>query len=372
MSHRLITVAIHTFECAQSLKSLLEREGVDVTLQNVNLDVPEASAGVRVRIKESDLPLALRIIENKDLFINSGVTDSYRRNHILVPVDFSSYSYKACQLAFNLAIKHKASVVLLNSFVNPSFANRLQLADSLNFDDDVDDIGMLALAENEANKRMAEFAETILSDIKSGALPAVGFKTEVCEGIPEEVINQYAKEHYPLAIVMGTRGAGTKERELVGSVTAEVLDTCRFPIFTVPDCISFSNPDEIKQLVFFSNFDQEDVLALDALFHLLPDSSFEITLVRIPSRKNYRQDIETPLKALCEYCRRHYPTHRFGYDTLSLHALDADFDRITKNGRIDIIAVPNKKKNMFARLFNPGIAHRLLFHADIPMAVIPV
>ena len=34
--------------------------------------------------------------------------------------------------------------------------------------------------------------------------------------------------------------------------------------------------------------------------------------------------------------------------------------------------VPNKKKNVFARFFNPTLAHKILFHADIPMMTIPV
>ena len=40
-------------------------------------------------------------------------------------------------------------------------------------------------------------------------------------------IVEYAKENKPEMIVMGTRGAGKKEKELIGSVTAEVLDSCR-------------------------------------------------------------------------------------------------------------------------------------------------
>ena len=65
---RYITVAIHTFDRALALRSLLESEGIEVMLQNVNLTDPAVASGVRVRIHESDLPLALRIIENTDVF----------------------------------------------------------------------------------------------------------------------------------------------------------------------------------------------------------------------------------------------------------------------------------------------------------------
>ena len=67
--------------------------------------------------------------------------------------------------------------------------------------------------------------------------------------MPEETIVEYAKENKPEMIVMGTRGAGKKEKELIGSVTAEVLDSCRFPVLTVPESVNLSNIDDIKHAV---------------------------------------------------------------------------------------------------------------------------
>ncbi|WP_242396858.1 hypothetical protein [Porphyromonas gingivicanis] len=45
---------------------MLETEGIEVFLQNVNQLLPVVSAGVRVRIKESDLPKALGLIEDSN------------------------------------------------------------------------------------------------------------------------------------------------------------------------------------------------------------------------------------------------------------------------------------------------------------------
>ncbi|MDE6368131.1 MAG: DUF2007 domain-containing protein, partial [Muribaculaceae bacterium] len=68
-SSRLITVAIHTYDKAVALRSLLESEGIEVSLQNIHTEHPQVPTGIRVRIHESDLPLALRIIENREIFI---------------------------------------------------------------------------------------------------------------------------------------------------------------------------------------------------------------------------------------------------------------------------------------------------------------
>jgi len=372
VTDRLITVAIHTYDRALTLKALLEHEGVNVSLQNVNLSSPVVSSGVRVRIKESDLPLALRIIENQDIF-NTSTLIHEKDARILVPVDFSDYSQNACNIAFHLAYLHKASIILLHSFLDPAISEQIQLSDNLNFDNEISNRDTGIIVEHEAKRQMSVLTDILLAKIKSGDIPPVRFTTEIEEGIPEEVIIQYAKNHNPLLLVMGTRGAGSKVRDLIGSVTAEVLDTCRFPVFTVPETVAVSNVDKIRRVVFFSNFDQEDILALDALFHLVPSPSMEVTLVKIPSKKHVsNKAVSESLDALQSYCISHYPAHKFRIDTLSLNSLDSDYNRITDNAHIDLIAVPNKKKNIFARLFNPGTAHRLLFHSDIPMMVIPV
>jgi len=372
VTERLITVAIHTYDHARALESLLEKQGVEVTLQNVNLSEPTISPGIRVRIKESDLPIALRIIENKDIFVTETEPDDNETpDEILVPVDFSDYSLSACKTAIHLAAYHKATITLLHTYINPVYALRAQLSDVLNFNDDIEENNKHIAIQKEANILMNNLAEDLRNDMKAGNLPVVKFTALVSDGVPEEVINQYAKDHHPLLIVMGTRGVDVKEREMVGSVTAEVLDTCRQPIFTIPGSIKNFRTEDKCNVVFFSNFDQEDILALDALFHLLPITPMNVKLIKLPSKKQVA-DPDLSLKTLKTYCDTHYLQHKFIVDSISINNIDEDFDRISESYSIDLIAVPSKKKNVLARLFNPGIAHRLLFHSDIPMMVIPV
>lgn len=108
---RLITVAIHTCERAVELKSLLESEGIPVVLQNVNLEHPVVSSGMRVRIPETDLPLALRIIENTEIFRSKDIEKQQTDHSFLVPVDFTDYSIQAACAAFRIANAHKGEIV---------------------------------------------------------------------------------------------------------------------------------------------------------------------------------------------------------------------------------------------------------------------
>ena len=108
MEDKLVTLAIHTFEKAQILKTMLETEGIEVYIHNVNQIQPVVSAGVRVRIKESDLPHALRIIEDSKWLSEDAEQEEkagHQEKKILIPIDFSDYSIKACELGINYAHK---------------------------------------------------------------------------------------------------------------------------------------------------------------------------------------------------------------------------------------------------------------------------
>ncbi len=376
-SNRLITVAIHTYDKAHQLKNILECEGVKVVLQNVNLSSPVVSSGVRVRINESDLPLALRVIENIEIFAPSALKECPGSGAVvLVPVDFSEYSTQACRIAFHIAQSHKASIHLLHTYIDPIVSGRaaLQLSDTMTFDDGFD--ASMQIQEDHtlqeiALQKLKAFESTLRESIKDGVIPPVKFTSEVSEGLPEEVIDDYASRTHPLLIVMGTRGADVKNRELVGSVTAEVLDSCRSTVFTVPESTRFKSLNELHRVVYFASSKQEDILALDALYRLFPDLSLDMTLVNLPSKKISISESDSS-RHLLEYCKKNYPAYTFNVAPLTLSNPIDDFNKIESDNPIDLVVVPNKRKNIFARLFNPSLAHKLLFHSDIPMMSIPI
>ena len=110
MEDKLVTLAILTYAKAQILKNVLEAEGIEAYIHNVNLIQPVISSGVRVRIKESDLPHALQIIESSTWLAEDIVKEQEESNKernkqkkVLIPVDFSDYSLKACQFGFSFA-----------------------------------------------------------------------------------------------------------------------------------------------------------------------------------------------------------------------------------------------------------------------------
>lgn len=370
---RLITVAIHTYDRALLLKADLEAEGIQVTLQNVNLSQPVVSPGVRVRIDEADLPLALRIIENPHVFASTDKSNQESSHSILVPVDFTEYSFRALCTAIAAASHLKADVCMLHSFIDPEEPGAMQLAPTLTYD--ATDIALRAELEAEAHKSLRKFLDRATEMMKQGKLPPVKLSSKVVEGVPEDAIMEYASVNPPLLIVMGTRGAGKKERELVGSVTAEVLDTCRYSTLAIPENARPIRLADIRNIVFFTNLDQEDLLALDSMRRLQIPAGAHVTLVHIPGKKRIlslrAQDID--VKSVLEYTRSRMPEYEFSVNPIEISRMLDDVKQLFDSLRVDLIVIPNKKKkNIFARLFNPSLAHKILFRTDTPVLAIPV
>mgnify|MGYP000408817485 FL=1 len=74
------------------------------------------------------------------------------------------------------------------------------------------------------------------------------------EGIPEEEILRYAKEYRPVIIIMGTRGKNQKDIDLIGSVTAEVIERSRVPVLAIPENTPFKQFSEVKRVAFITKF----------------------------------------------------------------------------------------------------------------------
>lgn len=370
---RLITVAIHTYDRAVAVSALLESEGIKVTLQNVNLENPEVSSGVRLRIAEQDLPLALRILENPDIFngLSMGIPGSILPQSVVVPTDFSEYAFAAACVGIKIAAAHQTDVTLVHSYIDPRVTANVQLSSDLTYGVGANDV--VEQLVSTANARMTKLCSRIKDEMKAGRLPMVRFNHVVVEGVPEDSIVEFCKTRPPYLVVMGTRSASAKEKDMIGSVTGEVLDECRFSVLTVPDRKADDIQTPPRNILFFSNLDQADILAMDTLYRYFSDSRARVTIVNLPQRHRFTDKTsgESAL-ALSDYCSKKFSQYTFESIPMHPKTAVAELNALQAKRQFDLIVVPNRRRSKFTRMFNPGIAHSLLFHADIPMLVIPV
>ena len=372
MEDKLITLAIHTYEKAQILKTILESEGIDVYIHNVNQIQPVISAGVRVRIKESDLPHALRVLEDIKWLNENPEEENIGVNtekKILIPIDFSDYSIKACKIGFNYAYLIGAEVVLLHVYFSTHY-----IPSSLSFT--IYDHATIARDEESihsiykrAQNDIENMCATINRKIESQELPQVKYSCVLREGLPEEEIIAYAKEYHPMVIVMGTRGKMQKNMDLIGSVTAEVIEATKIPLLAVPENIPFDDLANIRHLAFATSFNESDLLAFDKFASLTSSYNADIHVFNISTSKNQWDEIR--LTGFSEFLRKQYPNLKIDFTILKEGDLLDAIEEFVEKKQIDMIAFNTYRRSMIMRIFNPSIARKMLFHGNTPLLVIP-
>lgn len=368
MEDKLITLAIHTFEKAQILKTILETEGIEVYIHNVNQIQPVVSAGVRVRIKESDLPHALRIIEdskwlNEDTPEETTVQQQVKK--ILIPVDFSDYSIKACELGINYAYHAGAEVMIMHAYFSPYFPSAIPMGDTLAYQVNEEESVQNVLKRVQID--MENICTLINRKIQSGELPKVKYNYVLREGLPEEEILAYCKEYHPSLIVMGTRGKSQKDMDLIGSVTGEVIEVNKIPVLAIPENIRFNDLGDAKNIAFATSFNQRDLVAFDEFMALVKGYDIHIHLFNISTSKDEWNEIR--LTGVREYFMKQYPDADITYTVLADGDLLLAVEKFVRDKQIDVIALSTHRRNILARMFNPSIARKMLFHTDTPLLV---
>ncbi len=203
--------------------------------------------------------------------------------------------------------------------------------------------------------------------MSSGELPKVKYDYVLREGLPEEEIIAYSKEYHPTLIVMGTRGKSQKDMDLIGSVTGEVIEVNKVPVLAIPENIRFNDFSEAKNIAFATSFNQRDLVAFDEFMDLVKGYDIHIHLFNISTSKDEWNEIR--LTGVREYFLKQYPDANITHTVLADGDLLLAIEKFVRDKQIDMIALSTYRRNILARMFNPSIARKMLFHTDTPLLV---
>lgn len=364
MEDKLVTLAIRTYQRAQMIKTVLDENGIETVIHNLNLEHPEMAVGVRVRIKESDLPRALKIVEEMEsAWEREPATGSTSTPQVLIPIDFAEMIQKVPDFGFHFADILGAEVVFMYVYFSPAFtissSNELSTYS-------ISDSELLRRIISSANADVENMTNRIHARISKGELPNIPFRFELKEGVPEDQILDYCKKNKPALVVMGTHGKKLSGG-LIGSVTAEVMESCASPVFAVPELMNLQSTDEIKRVAFLTNFDQKDLIAIDKVISLLASDNLEMYFIHA-SEKNEPWS-EVMLAGIKSYFANHYPQVVTNYELLKAADSPELINNYLHDHQINVLAFNTRRRNLFSRLFNPGLAYKMVLNSDIPLFV---
>jgi len=284
--------------------------------------------------------------------------------NILIPVDFSEYSLYACELGFNYANDIGAQIDILHAYytfqipISPIPLDFGEHSPIINEDEFVQ-------IQKKEQEDLDKFAVLIKEKISTGQWPNVPYNCFLKNGLPEEEIINYSNKTKPEIVIMGTRGKSRKDADLIGSVTAEVIEKVKVPLFAIPENTPFRNLSQVKKVAFGTSFEEKDLVAFDNLFRLLKSYLVEYYLFHITKQSNVWNEIK--LAGIKDYFQQQYPTIPIHYQIINSEDLESNIEKFVRDEAIDIISLATYKRNFFARILSPGIARKMLFHTDTPL-----
>lgn len=366
MEEKLITIVVLPYSKAHILRMRFKAKEIECDLENINLIEGAVSSTIRVKILEKDLIDAVPILDDllgRKTIISENKNKPYER-HILVPIDFSENSKKASKMAFNIANHLQVKLVFIHSFVNP-LIHSIPFSDVYAYDSAL--LLRIEYAEENANKRFQEFISQIADEIGKKKWEEVTSEFIIKPGYADEDILAYSQKNDSQLIVMGSSG-NSPQTETVGSVTADVMYNARVPVLIVPESTPEQDLEHFSTILYATNFDEKDFVALDKLMSILYPFEIKVVCAHVGKPTDNGWNL-AKLNGMKDFLKNKYRSEAFecqliiGDDTLD------SLEHFIEDEKIDILSLTTHKRNMISRLFNPSLARRMAFHSNTPLFV---
>lgn len=366
MKGKLVTIVVLPHAQAHILKMQLEEKGIECDLEMIDLLEGSSTSTVRVKILEKELNNAIPVLDD---FLGKRTIIPPRQKpvnerHILVPVDFSGNSEKACIMAFNIASHLNSKLVFLHSFINP-LIHSIPFSDVYAYDSAL--LTKVEYAENNANENFKRFISQVADKIGKEKWDKVPSEFVIKSGYADEDILAYAHENQSRLIVIGSSGK-SGETDTVGSVTVDVMYNASVPVLVVPDSTPAKELSEFRNVLYATNFDEKDFVVIDKLMTLLQPFNINLLCAHVGQPKGDGWDVAR-LNGMKDILKEKYRSESFDCRLIvGSNTLEA-LEHFIEVEKIDIISLTTHKRNMISRLFNPSFAKKMTFHAHTPLLV---
>jgi len=363
MEDKLITIAILPYHRAEILRTKLEALGIECQLANINLVQGAIASGVRVRILEKDLKASFVALE--DMFGKVEIPEEEIKNTVLIPVDFSECSFNAAMFGIEMAKKLGATVEMIHSY-SSLYPYTIPYGDP--FIGESNYLYTVQVREENTQKEFQEFIEKLKKETGDENWEATKPDYIIKGGEADEDIVNYANKNRPRAVVMGIKGASNDDSGLIGSITSEVISKTKVPVLAIPEETPIRNINEIKHVMYATNFDDKDVIAIEKLVGLLRPFDVKLHCIHVGRRPDEFWD-KARLEGMKVLMKEKYPENDFICDFIEHNDVMIGIESYIRDKKIDVISMTTHKRSVLTRMFNPGMARKMVFHTNTPVLV---
>lgn len=367
MATKLFTVAVESYSRAIVFKSLLEKEGINCILTNVNIIQPDASSGVKIKVNEEDLEKALEIAKRlkSDKSNDAIFAKEEGSTRIIVPVDFSDYSRNASIFALHIAGKYPNSEIhLLYVYYTPDMAT-IPYSETYFFSEPVSK--QIQEIKKQSEEKMDRLIKELSDESDKFNFKHVKVNYSLVQGTPSDSILYFSESYKPDLIVVGARGAGMR-KDFMGSSSIKVVLKAHFPVLVIPQNSVFNDKKKEYNIVYATNYDEADFIAISKLMKLMDAFKIRIYCTHIGQISMERWE-EMKMEGLKKYFSGNYPKVKIHCSNIEEDDIISGLEKIVSEKSIDIISLTTHRRNLLTQIINPSIAKKVFYQTDLPLFV---
>ncbi len=277
---------------------------------------------------------------------------------ILCPVDFSTDSLSALEMAAKLAEQHKSSLTLLHVFTESEFGEALSKGLLSDHYQQADIDNLTGAAED----MLSRLAGEVNQFSKKNGLVQCDY--HFTYGPLQQQLTQYAEAHQYDLIVMGTTGVTDVMERYIGSNTLQTISRAHCPVLCIPANSAYQ---DINKVVYASDYQIEDSNILNQLLAFAVPTGAEIHVLHVAQRARdieqamYNDYVEQTITKL-DYKKLKFA---LAYHEEPAHGIDQYV--IRENA--DLLALFYQRKNFFQKLVDDSTTKDITYFVTYPVLV---
>ncbi|MCR9249418.1 MAG: universal stress protein [bacterium] len=272
--------------------------------------------------------------------------------NIIVPTDFSLKSLNALEVAKRIARRTRGQIHLLH-VIEPVTA-MYRSTGELDYDD-LDDFYMVQLIE-----MVEEKLSMLKLEHEKDRFQIIG---KVSIGNPFQEIRNYAKSKEADVLILGAKGSTNTNDFFLGALTDKVIRSSNHPVITVNEVLQ---GDEFRNIVYATDLKADHKPMINLLMRLQDLFDSNIHIVKINTRKDFNNDIDTMVKLqriADQYMLNNYTLTSYSHEDEEYGIL-----HFSDQKKADLIAIGIHEKSGFRRVISGGsIVEDLSGHSFRPI-----
>lgn len=272
-------------------------------------------------------------------------------NKILHPTDFSENASKALDFAYGLSRKFNALLVILHVADLPTIMNSSSSVTSFT---EMEEEKKASIIE-----QLEKYSSDHFKDIDGHA--NIQFKVNLNSSTVKGIIESINETGADL-VVVGTKGQSKLKEVIMGSTAKGLVAKAHCPVLTIPENALFK---ETKQIIYASDYNENDIAALKKLADFAKVYNAEISVLHIFSDER-ANDSETSVfkKLLTEQVKYAH----LKYDTQVSANVAESLVGYLQDNKADLLVMFEKENSGIVNLlFHKDMVRKFATHTTIPL-----